>query len=236
LRSADDMLISESEASRAYLEKSLGYDARKLLVIRNGLEPRPEPSPADRERRRRELGVSAGEILVGTVGRLDEQKGHAYLLEALARLGAVHPVAGVFVGSGPLEARLKRLAASLGLENRVRFVGEQPETASWLGAMDVFALPSLWEGLPNSLLEAMAAGLPIVATRVDGVPEAVEDGSTALLCAPGDSQALCDRMQELVLDPDLRRGLGTAAKEAAARFDIPGMIAAYEDAYAALTR
>lgn len=231
LKKADDLLISESEASRAYLTGKMGYDPDKVRTIRNGTDIAGwTPSKTDRVRVRKELGVADNELLIGAVGRLEEQKGHVYLLEAVAKLRAAHPVRCVIVGDGPTRGILTERIRQLGLEGVVQLPGEQKEVPSWLAAFDIFCLPSLWEGLPNALLEAMALGLPVVATSVDGVPEAVANDVSGLLCPPKDSQALYVPLQDLVADPKLRKRLGAAAAEVVKEnFTITTMVRAWEE-------
>lgn len=233
LRKADDLLIAESEASRKYLVEKMGYAEGKVSRIYNGVDIAGWPiSKAERERRRRELDVGPGEMLIGSAGRLDAQKGHVFLLEAVAKIRASYPVKCVLLGDGPLKAELAKIAFSLGLEGAVYFAGEQAEIPSWLSAFDVYAQPSLWEGLPNALLEAMALGLPVVATRVDGIPEVVRDGVSGLLCEPKSSQGLVVPLQDLVSDEGLRRRLGEGAKQVVLEnFKLADMIANYEAAY-----
>ncbi|TPW17481.1 MAG: group 1 glycosyl transferase [Elusimicrobia bacterium] len=221
LKKADDLLVSESEASRTYLTGKMGYDEAKVRTIRNGTDVAGwTPSKADRVRVRKELSVADNEILIGSVGRLEEQKGHVYLLEAVAKLRAAHPVRCAIVGDGPMRGVLTERIRQLGLEGVVLIPGEQ----------DIFCLPSLWEGLPNALLEAMALGLPVVATSVDGIPEAVASDISGLLCAPKDSQALFVPLQDLIADPALRKRLGSsAAKVVQENFTITGMVRAWEE-------
>lgn len=234
LKKADDLLVSESEASRTYLTNKMGYDPDKVRTIRNGTDVAGwTPSKADRVRVRKELSVADNEILIGSVGRLEEQKGHVYLLEAVAKLRAAHPVRCAIVGDGPMRGILTERIRQLGLEGVVLIPGEQREIPSWLAAFDIFCLPSLWEGLPNALLEAMALGLPVVATSVDGVPEAVANDISGLLCAPKDSQALFVPLQDLIADPGLRKRLGSsAAKVVQENFTITGMVRAWEETLA----
>src|SRR5262249_3307336 len=149
--------------------------------------------------------------------------------EAVAKLRVMHPVRLALIGEGPLERDLRKFAAELRIDDRVRFLGRQDDLAPWYSAMDVFVLPSLWEGLPNAVLEAMSAGLPVVATRVDGVPEAVDAAVTGLLCEPGDPQSLFGAIQEMIVDPEERHAMGAAGrKRAAENFRVSDMIAAYE--------
>lgn len=236
LKSADDLLISESEASRRYLVERLGYPPAKVRVIRNGVDVASWPvSRLDRARKRLELRLPATDILVGTVGRLDEQKGHATLIEACRQLARKAPVRCAIIGDGPRRKELQKLIRERELEQSVWLLGERDDVVQWLSAFDVFALPSLWEGLPNALLEAMAFGLPVVASNVDGVAEAVEDGKSGLLVPARNPAALAAALLRLASDPPLRARLGEAARKLIAeRFTLPRMISEYEGAYEAL--
>jgi len=233
LKKADDLLIAESEATRSYLVGKLGYAQDKVTRIYNGVDIAGWPiSKVERERRRRELGVGPGEAIVGTAGRLDPQKGHVFLLEAIAKVRVTCPVKCVILGGGPLQDELAKTAYSLGLSGAVYFAGEQTDMPGWLSALDIYVQPSLWEGLPNALLEAMALGLPVVASRVDGIPEVVRNDVSGLLCEPKDSQALMVAIQDLVMDEGLRRRLGEGAKQVVLEnFKLADMIANYEAAY-----
>ena len=232
LKGRDELLIAESESSRQYLVRVMGYDSSKVKVIHNGVDLAGWPaSKLDRQRRRMELRLAGGDILIGAVGRLDEQKGFHHLVSAMPKLKGL-PLKLVVLGAGPERARLEQLIKWFKLEDCVFLPGEQGEIASWLSAFDIFCLPSLWEGLPNALLEAMALGVPIVASAVDGVPEAITDGSTGRLVPPGDVPALAAALRELAEDPKLRERLGANAKtQVAERFTIRRMIADYEAAY-----
>ena len=232
LKERDDVLIAECEASRGFLLKKLGYKPSKVITIRNGVDLAvPPASKADREKKRRELGLDAGDVLVGALGRLDRQKGFSTLIEAMARLKGT-PLRCVLLGDGPERARLEALIYKRGLGDRVRLLGEKDEIPSWLSAFDLYCLPSLWEGLPNSLLEAMALGLPVVASGVDGVPEAVTSGTDGLLVPPAEPAALAEALKTLAGDPGKRAALGAAAKAAVGeRFTLGRMIGEYERAY-----
>lgn len=236
LKKSDDILISECEASRKYLVERLGYPPEKVVRVYNGVDIAGwPPSKAERRKRRAELGIKDDQFLIGAVGRLDAQKGHVYLLEAVAKLKLMQPVKCAIVGEGPLRRHLEETIKRLGLKEDVRLVGEQDDVPSWLSAFDVFVQPSLWEGLPNAMMEAMALGLPVVATRVDGVPEAVAHEISGLLCAPKDSQALVTPIQDLIADPGLRARLGEGARQVISQnFTLIDMIHNYESAYAKL--
>jgi len=155
------------------------------------------------------------EVVVGAVARLSREKGLHYLLEAFALVTGRHPQARlVLAGEGPERRRLERLAARLGLGERVRFLGEVPHerVPEVLEQLDIFAMPSTYEGFGVAALEAEAMDLPVVASRVHGIPDVVVDGETGLLVPPRDRQALAAALDRLVADGDLRRRLGQAGR------------------------
>ena len=157
--------------------------------------------------------------LVVSVGRLKEPKDFESLFRAAARVDGDFRLR--VLGDGPDRPALERLLAELGLEQRVELAGDADDVPEQLAGADVFVLSSRSEGLPMSILEAMAAGLPVVATRVGGIPELVDDGRTGLLVGAGDVDALAEALQRLVDDPELRRTLGAAGRERAeAAFDL----------------
>lgn len=232
LKTRDDLLIAECAASRRFLLQRLGYKPGKVITIRNGVDLAGWPaSKIERQKRRMELRLGAGDVLVGAIGRLDRQKGFATLIEAMSRLKS-SPLRVAILGDGPERPRLEALIRRHRLERCVWLLGEKGEIPSWLSAFDLFCLPSLWEGLPNSLLEAMALGLPVVASDVDGVPEAVTSGKNGLLVPPARPAALAAALKTLAGDPALRAALGAAAKAAVSeRFTLRRMIEEYERAY-----
>ncbi len=236
LKRRDDLLIAESEASRRYLVSRLGYSAEKVRVIRNGVDLAGWPvSKVDRQKGRMELRLASSDILIGAVGRLDKQKGFADLIEAMASLKKTD-LRCVILGEGPERPRLEALIRKHHLEKSVWLPGERSDIVVWLSAFDIACLPSLWEGLPNSLLEAMALGLPVAASAVDGIPEAIENEKTGLLVPPSDPTSLAKALGRLGREPALRASLGTAAAAAIAeKFTVSRMMAEYQDAYAAVT-
>ena len=161
---------------------------------------------------RASLGIAAEAPTAGIIARLTEQKGHRFLFEALARTPALSAVRLIVVGGGELGEPLARLAGELGIGSRGHFVGPRRDLGNLLAAMDVFVMPSLWEGLPLSLVLAMGASLPVVATRVAGIPEVVEDGRTGLLVPPGDAAALGAALARLFGSADLRARFGRDAR------------------------
>lgn len=155
------------------------------------------------------------EVVIGAVARLSKEKGLHYLLEAFALMAGRHPRAQlVLAGDGRERQRLEGLAARLGVGERVRFLGEVPheQVPTVLGELDVFAMPSTWEGFGVAALEAEAMEVPVVASNVHGIPDVVLDGETGLLVPPRDPRALASALERLASDADLRRRLGRAAR------------------------
>jgi sugar transferase (PEP-CTERM/EpsH1 system associated) len=208
-----DRVVCVSERVAEFAARTIGIPPAKLVVIPNGV-PLEDFQPGDRSRARVELGIPLRAVVAGTVGRLQPVKGTSYLLEAWALLASDHPDAILLlVGGGPQQAALERMSRRLGISERVRFLGDRADVPDLLRGMDVFALPSVWEGMPNAVLEAMAVGLPVVATAVGGTPEVVVDGVTGLLVPSGDSDALAQSIARLLCDPDLRYKMGQAGRE-----------------------
>ena len=233
LKGADDLLIAECKASADYLVKRLGYPPAKVRVVYNGVDIAQWPvSKIERQQKRLELRLESKDILAGTAGRLDAQKGHSVLIDAVHRLRDRLPIRCVILGDGPSRAALQAQIHRLNLEKHVWLLGESDDMVAWLSAMDLFVLPSLWEGLPNSLLEAMALGLPAVASGVDGVPEVVLEGHNGLLVPPKNPAALAEALSRLASDAALRSRLGeTARKTVTERFGLIPMIEGYQKAY-----
>jgi glycosyltransferase involved in cell wall biosynthesis len=155
------------------------------------------------------------EVVVGAVARLSKEKGLHCLLEAFAVVAGRHPQARLMLaGEGPERQRLERLAARLGLGERVRFLGEVPheQVPEVLEQLDIFAMPSTYEGFGVAALEAEAMEVPVVASRIHGIPDVVLDGETGLLVPPRDRQALAAALERLAFDADLRRRLGQAGR------------------------
>jgi glycosyltransferase involved in cell wall biosynthesis len=188
----------------------------------------------DRTAARRGLGLPGDAFVVACVGRLHPQKGHGYLFEAIAAVHARIPgLICLIAGDGPLRGELEAEAQRHGLGAACRFLGVLDSTQPLYDAADVTALPSLYEGMPNVVLEAMATGCPVIATTVDGSVEVVEDGVTGLLVPPADAPALGRALLELAGDPERRRTMGKAARAAAERLHgIDRMVTALEALYA----
>jgi glycosyltransferase involved in cell wall biosynthesis len=214
-------IIAISDAVRRFLEQA-GLPREKLVTVHYGLDTLPDASS---EVQPSDLGIAPDAPLLLAIGRLTAQKDHATLLQAFARTRTEHPRAMlVILGIGPLEAETRRLATRLGLDGAVLLPGRL-EIRDWLDRADIFVHTSRWEGFGMVLLEAMLAGLPIVATRVSAVPEVVADNVTGILVAPGDVEALSASLLRLLLDPASAAALGRVGRERAQReFSIAKMI------------
>jgi glycosyltransferase involved in cell wall biosynthesis len=170
---------------------------------------------------------------VVTVANLRSEKAHEVLLHAAAHLLPRHrDLRYLIVGDGPRRAELKRLATSLGLDSRVTFMGHREDVPALLARADLFVLPSRSEAFPNGAMEAMAAGLPVIASRVGGLLDLIEDGRTGILVPPGDVAALAAAIEPLVLNPARAFALGSAAREEIARrYSFERMVGAFERLY-----
>jgi glycosyltransferase involved in cell wall biosynthesis len=219
-------IICVSDANRWDLIEECPAAAAKLQTVYNGVDPAAFPSQPDRKKVREELGIVAGPVLV-MIARLTEQKGHRYLLQAVPTLLKTWPqFCCVFVGAGELHESLHRMAIDLGVEQACRFLGVREDIADVLAAADVVVLPSLSEGFPFVLLEALAMGCPVVASRVNGVPELIEDHKTGLLVPPRDPQALAAAIRVILSDPTAASKMGAAGRAVVReRFTVDHMVA-----------
>jgi len=208
-----------------------GVPASRLLLLPYGIPLAELDSPLSREAARKRLDVKG--LVIGAVGRLEDQKGHVHLLGALPDLRRKIPdLVVLLVGEGRRQDDLKRQVQALGLEDTVRFLGTRRDLPEIFRALDLFVHPSLWEGLPLALLKAMGAGLPVVATKVSGSMEAIDDGVNGRLVTPGDPQALARAILELAQHPDQRRRLAEAARNTVqARYSLEAMLRQLEELY-----
>ena len=213
-----DAIAAISGGVRDALIRS-GVDPARIRVIPSGIDLAPFDEPFDRPAVRARLGLSETDVLALQVAALAPHKSQTTLLQAMARIRSRHPNLRVWVaGDGPLRAALSREHAALGLGESVRFLGFREDVTELLRAADLFVISSYLEGLGTSILDAMAAGLPVVATRVGGIPEAVADGETGVLVAPSDPQGLGEAISGLTADPDRRSRLGEAGRRRARLF------------------
>jgi glycosyltransferase involved in cell wall biosynthesis len=188
----------------------------KLRVIRNGITlPRvPQLTPAERQACRSRIGVEPDDFFVLAVGRLVEPKGHATLLEAVSPVLAVHPrTVFAIAGDGPLRPQLEAFARRIKILPAARFLGMRSDINQLLEAADLFVLPSLSEGLPVALLEAMGAGLPVIASRIPAINEVLQDGLNGIMVPPGDASALARELIRLIQNPPFRDTIARAGRE-----------------------
>lgn len=188
-----------------------GLSPRKLSVIPNGVEASQfaQASPADLK----SLGIPAGAAVVLTVGRLEQQKGLTFLLQAAATVLKTHPECHFLIaGDGPDRTSLETLANTLGIADSIHLAGPRSDVPELMKAARVFVLPSLWEGMPNALLEAMAAGLPAIATSVEGSSEIIDPDQNGLLVRPADSTELAEAIERLLDEPDTSARLAQSAQ------------------------
>jgi glycosyltransferase involved in cell wall biosynthesis len=209
---AVDHFHAVSEAARQAAVRDLRVAPRRITVVRRGRDPRRlgESGPERRHRVRAALGLAADAQVVLTVGRQDFQKGQVHLLRAAARLAPRHPRLVVLVAgrTGPAAAELERLAGAPPLAGRVRLLGHRADVPDLLAAADLLAFPSLFEGFPGAVVEAMGLALPVVAADIPPVRELVRPGETGLLVAPENDAALAAALAELLADPRRAAALG----------------------------
>jgi L-malate glycosyltransferase len=211
-------VIGNSPSVARLVETEGGVPASRVVTIPNFLDPQAfDPIPdAERVRLLTELGVPSGAFVVGIVARLAPVKDHGTLFHAVASLMESIPAMHVVVvGDGPERQSLETLAASIGLADVVHFAGQRPQAPNLHGLFDVSVLCSISEAFPNSILEAMAAARPVVATDVGGNPDAIREGRTGLLVPPSDPSRLAGAIARLHAEPAFRAKLGAAARASA---------------------
>jgi glycosyltransferase involved in cell wall biosynthesis len=208
-----DHVVTVSRFVASYLV-SAGVPAARITAVPTGIDLARYDRALVAGDLRAELGLPADGLLIGTVAILRRKKGHADLLEAVPRVLARFPTAHfVFAGDGPQQENLTRLINELGIGNHVHLLGLRRDIVNVLASLDLFVLPTHQEALGTAFVEAGAMGLPSIATRVDGVPEVIDDGKTGLLVPVKDPVALADAIIGLLADPARRRAMGNAAQE-----------------------
>jgi len=236
-----DLILANSEAVRAFVKRTVRLRSGQCQVIYNGLDlARFDAGRAEAEvqRVREELGLEGGTLVVGTVANLTPHKNYPNFLQAAQRVKAAQPgVRFVIVGEGPLREELEQMADRLGLGNDVLFLGRRMDVPVLMSLFNVFVLASDREGFANVILEAMAAGKPVVATDVGGNAEAILEGQTGFLVPPGDPQALAEAIVRLLKDKDLAREMGERGRRRVEReFTLARMVQQTEAVYETLLR
>lgn len=227
-----DAVIASAGSVRDFYIEQVNADPGKVAVIYNAVDWSQLQATKTGSELRAELGVPDDAPAAGIIARLTEQKAHRVLFDAIASRAELSGLHVIVVGDGELRDQLKGRAEQLGLAGRVHFAGARRDLGNILGAVDMFLMPSLWEGLPLSLVLAMGAGLPVIASRVAGIPEVVQHDVTGLLVDPGDAAQLAAAMVRVVQDPALRQSLGDAARAfVLPRFGVDGYVASVTALY-----
>ena len=224
-------VIAVSEDIKRDLMRHDGIPAGRIVVISNGVDFARLSTSTTRAQARLRLGIGEATLAVGCVARLEEQKGHRFLLEAMSLLRDL-PMRLFVVGDGRLRSELEQRAASLGVGNSTTFLGMRSDVPDILPALDIYAMPSLWEGLSIALLEAMAAGLAVVATDVGGVGQVFGEVECGVRVSPGNAGELAQAMRALAVAPARRAALGAQARRRAVdRFSLDATLAALTTVY-----
>lgn len=205
-------IVAVSNETRDSIIKSRGIQSDKLLTIHYGVDLR-KYNGADGATNKKELGISGDAPVIGIVARLEEVKGHKYFVQAIPKLIEKFPnIKCILIGDGSLRKSLETQVEELNLKSCFHFLGFRDDVQAWLNAMDIFVLPSISEGLPNVVLEAMACKKPVIATAVGGIPEAVIDGVTGSLIPPRDSDAIAQAISKLLENDKLTEELGSKSR------------------------
>ena len=231
----DRMVALTSGEKNDYIEMSV-CSPEQLLTIHSGVDvQRFLQSDGIRAEKRRSLGLGQKEAIIGFVGWLLPIKGPAYLLKAMDYIWPQHPeTALLMVGKGDLDVDLRAEALRKNVNGKVKFLGWREDINELMPVFDVLVLPSLNEGMGRVLVEAMAAGKPVVASRVGGIPDLVQDGQTGYLVPPADEKVLADAILKILNDRDQANLMGQRGKELCQQFTLEAMIEKLDDLYSAL--
>lgn len=226
-------VVAVSDHTAENLMKYEKISPKKICVIPNGIDGGKHAISIDKEKKRAELGITNKGPIIGIGVRLCEQKGITYLLKAMPEIIKAFPDCTlVIAGRGPVEDDLKKEAEDLGISSNVKFIGMRLDIPELLKLFDVYVLPSLWEGLPMVLLEAMAAGCPIVATEVGGISTIITPGLTGLLVKPRNLDKIAIAVSTILTDQRLRQDIVTNARIVfSKRFEAKTMTEQYEKLY-----
>lgn len=240
-----NFVISNTEAGKKILIEREKVQASKIFVIPNGIDLGKVPPSLTKEEKEnlfKKILPTTHYLLptniLGFVGYLTEQKGLKYLLQAFSQLKEEIKKKTILliIGDGPIKNDLGNLSQELKIQNNVFFLSHKKEAIDYMPLFDVFCLPSLWEGQPNVILEAMALGLPIVATGVGGVPEMIKDKGNGILVSPANSKALSEAIEFLLKNEEEREKIAQAALNSVKKYDIKTMVTRYENFYCSLIK
>ena len=233
-----DIAIAVSESTGEFTTRARLMPAERTKVVYLGApldEFARARGAAEIAEARAALGIAPGTIAIGSITRLMPAKGNHYLIDAAPQILARHPAVRFFiVGEGELQATLREQATALGLGDRLVFSGFKRDVAAALSALDIVVFPSLWEGTPLTVFEALAMGKPIVATDADGLLDVLTDRQDALIVPKADAAALADAVSSLLERPQVMAGLGEQAKQTGRRYDIAAFVRKMERLYVLL--
>jgi glycosyltransferase involved in cell wall biosynthesis len=224
-RTRHALAVSGTVREHLHLDRNIPRDSIRVFYHGVDTEAFRPVSEELRTAERRALGIPEGAIAAGTTTRLHPSKGHRYLVRALAQIADRVPNLWLLLANeGEEEASLRSEVDALGLGGRVLFIGSRPDVRSFLCALDIFVIPSLSEGFPNSMLEAMATGRPVISTDVDGMGEMLAPEQDALVVPAADPDALAQQLQRLGRDEDLRSRLAQASTRFAETLSIENTV------------
>lgn len=225
-------ILVNSDAIREGIVSGDRAGAGKIVVVRNGISRANVSRAEARQQLVSELGTGRDAALIGMAARLQPVKGHRFFIEAAASVLREQPNAHfVLVGDGPLRREIQDQVGVLGIAERVHMLGDRTDAGQLIPAFDLLVLPSLHEGLPNAVMEAMSAGVPVVATAVGGTKELIIDGETGYLVPPGDSAALAERILFALDDPNVSNLVAAAQARIASSFSMERMVGSVEQLY-----
>jgi sugar transferase (PEP-CTERM/EpsH1 system associated) len=226
-----NLFVTVSDETKSWLVNKVGIPEEKVVTIINGVDTKKYFPPVDKRKAKQDLGIDPNTFIVGTVGRLDKVKNYEMLLKAMSLKFNKFPYKLILIGDGPERANLEAFVAKRGLPN-VEFLGEKQNIQEYLQVFNLFVLPSLAEGMSNTILEAMATGVPVIATRVGGNPEIVEDGVTGSLIPSGDHALLSDMITKYMEDRSLCESQGQAGRARCEKlFSLNVMVEKYDRLY-----
>ncbi|MCJ7497532.1 MAG: glycosyltransferase family 4 protein [candidate division Zixibacteria bacterium] len=231
-------IVVVSKDIQNLLREELKLSPQKVKLIYNGIDTHKFENKKDFKPLRKELNLSEEELILGNVGNLREVKDHHTLILSFHRIASIFPRAKLLiVGEGELKSSLVKLCSELGLESRVLFLGHRDDVPQILKLMDIFILSSHSEGCSISVLEAMASGKPVIATRVGGNPELVLEGKTGFLVPPAEPEKLAEKILSLLKNEDLRLKMGDEGRrKVKEKFSLETMIKNYEELYSKVLR
>jgi len=226
-------IIAVSGAVKNYLIRRHKIRPEKISVIYNGIDVNKYKSHTNITEFKKQFNLEPSIPIVAFIGRLVKVKAASYFLEAAASvLTSGKKAQFLVVGDGPLKQSLVKQTQKLGIDQHVFFIGFRKDIPKILSLIDILVVPSLWEGLPLTILETMSAGKPIIAARVGGIPEAIKNGGTGILVPPKNSEALTGAINDLLAAPKKRKEMGEKAKQRALQlFDVERMVKEYENLY-----